>query len=50
MRDIHKQADHLLSLDPQYKPFVDKLHALADEFDDEAIMALLEPHLLAEEM
>ncbi|MCP4935640.1 MAG: response regulator [bacterium] len=50
MDDIHTQADHLLSLDLQYKPFVDKLHALADEFDDEAIMALLEPHLLAEEM
>ncbi len=46
MREIHKQADHLLNLDPQYKPFVDKLHALADEFDDETIMALLEPHLL----
>ncbi|MCP4290022.1 MAG: response regulator [Gammaproteobacteria bacterium] len=48
MSEIHTQADHLLSLDPQYKPFADKLHALANEFDDEAIMALLEPYILEE--
>ncbi|MCP4996224.1 MAG: response regulator, partial [Gammaproteobacteria bacterium] len=45
MSEIHTQADYLLSLDPQYQPFVDKLHALAGEFDDEAIIALLEPPL-----
>ncbi|MCP4993898.1 MAG: response regulator [Gammaproteobacteria bacterium] len=45
MNDIHTQADHLLSLDPQYKPFADKLHTLANGFDDEAIMALLESYL-----
>ncbi len=45
MAEIHEYADQVLSLDHQYKPFVDRLHALADVFDDEAIMDLLEPHL-----
>jgi len=42
MRDIREQARQLEALDEKYRPFSRKLQELAQTFDDEKILALIE--------
>ncbi|WP_437610852.1 AAA family ATPase [Sorangium sp. So ce834] len=45
MRDIRKRADHLITLDERYRPFADRLHRLAQDYQSQAILSLVEEHL-----
>jgi signal transduction histidine kinase/DNA-binding NarL/FixJ family response regulator len=45
MRDIRDYATRLAQLDERYRPFADRLHELAREFQSKAIVALVEQHL-----
>ncbi|MES2352895.1 MAG: substrate-binding domain-containing protein [Pseudomonadota bacterium] len=45
MREIRRQADHLAKLDARYIPFVEKLRQLAEGFQSEAILKMVEQHL-----
>ncbi|MDM8521149.1 ATP-binding protein [Anaerolineales bacterium HSG6] len=42
MKGIKNRATHLLALDEAFKPFADKLHLLADQFEDEALLLFVE--------
>ena len=44
MRAIKVQADHLLTLDPKYRPFAEKLRRLAQAYQSSAILGLIEQH------
>ncbi len=44
MRAIRNQADHILTLDEKYRPFAEKLQALARSFQSSAILRLIEHH------
>jgi CheY-like chemotaxis protein len=46
MSDIQQEANRLKEINPQYTPFANKLLELSQKFDDEAILTLLEPHIL----
>jgi signal transduction histidine kinase/CheY-like chemotaxis protein len=43
--DIQAETQRINTLDPQYLAFTDRVLALVDEFDIDAIAALLEPYL-----
>ncbi|MEM8612948.1 MAG: ATP-binding protein, partial [Cyanobacteria bacterium P01_H01_bin.105] len=43
--DIQAEIKQLERMTPDYKPFVDKLQRLVDEFDDEAIAQLIKPYV-----
>jgi CheY-like chemotaxis protein len=45
MRDIHKRADYLATLDQRYCGFANKLHNLAREYQSQAILGLVEEYL-----
>lgn len=45
MRDIRERADHVSALGEQYVPFADKLRRLAENFEEKAILALMEINL-----
>jgi CheY-like chemotaxis protein len=45
MRDVRKRALHLETLDERYRPFAGKLRQLAEGFQTEAIVELVERHL-----
>jgi two-component system sensor histidine kinase/response regulator len=45
MRHIKQRADHLAALDPQYRPFADKLQQLAAACQSKAILRLVEQYL-----
>ncbi|WP_437944845.1 AAA family ATPase [Sorangium sp. So ce296] len=45
MRDIRKRADYLITLDERYRPFADRLHRLAQDYQSQAILSLVEEHL-----
>jgi len=51
MRSIRECADHMAGLSEEYRPFADRLHALADRFQSRAILDLVtqyrEPHSAA---
>ena len=49
MRDIKRQADHVASLGEAYVPFADKLGRLAENFEEKAILAMVEKHLAGED-
>jgi PAS domain S-box-containing protein len=42
MRDIRERANYLKDLDPRYEPFVRRLQSLAQRYQSEAILALVE--------
>jgi CheY-like chemotaxis protein len=42
MRDIRDRANYLKDLDPRYEPFVRRLQSLAQRYQSEAILALVE--------
>jgi hypothetical protein len=42
MRDIRRQAEHIATLDDKYRPFADKLEALAKSYQSKAILELVE--------
>ncbi|MES2352897.1 MAG: response regulator, partial [Pseudomonadota bacterium] len=44
MREIRRQADHLAKLDKRYIPFAEKLRHLAEGFQSEAILEMIEQH------
>ncbi|MES2352894.1 MAG: substrate-binding domain-containing protein [Pseudomonadota bacterium] len=44
MREIRRQADHLAKLDARYIPFVERLRQLAEEFQSEAILEMIEQY------
>ncbi len=43
--DIRIEVDRLKQISPDYTQFADKLLELVDEFDDEAIVKLVKPHI-----
>ncbi|MCU0541227.1 MAG: ATP-binding protein [Oscillatoriaceae cyanobacterium Prado104] len=43
--DIQAEIQHLNTLDPEYSAFTDRVLALVDEFDIDAIASLIEPYL-----
>ncbi|WP_292698209.1 MULTISPECIES: hybrid sensor histidine kinase/response regulator [unclassified Nostoc] len=45
MADIQQEANRLKQLNPQYAPFANKLLELSQQFDDEAILNLLQPRM-----
>ena len=45
MLKVRKQATQLEELDDKYIPFARQIQKLAKEFDEEQIVALIEPHL-----
>ena len=45
MRDIRQWADHLASLDDQYRSFADKLHHLAKGYQSQAILDMVEEYM-----
>jgi len=45
IRGVRAEAARLAQLAPDYAPWAERVLALADEFDDLAIAALIEPHL-----
>jgi 3-methyladenine DNA glycosylase/8-oxoguanine DNA glycosylase len=45
MREIKARADHLVSLDIQYRPFADKLQQMARAYQSQAILNLIEQYL-----
>ncbi|HVK93547.1 MAG TPA: response regulator, partial [Noviherbaspirillum sp.] len=45
MRSISQHADHLVSLDPRYGPFAEKLRALAKGYQSEAVLELVEQYI-----
>jgi len=45
MRDIRRQAEHIASLDEQYRPFADKLIGFAKSYQSKAILELVETHV-----
>jgi CheY-like chemotaxis protein len=45
MRDIDEWATHIAELNKQYRPFADKLHKLAQDFDSQAILNMVEEHM-----
>lgn len=44
MRAIKAKADHIAALDESYKPFAEKIKALAIAYQSSAILALIEQH------
>ena len=44
MRDIRERATYLTELDVCYVPFADKLRSMAEEFQSEAIVAMIETY------
>ena len=42
MREIRERADQVGQMDAKYKPFTEKLRHLAHDFQDKAILALIE--------
>ena len=42
MRDIQERAAYIATLDQQYRPFADKLRRLADDFEEKAILEMIE--------
>lgn len=48
MRDLRRQAEHLAALNPQYRPFADKLDVLAKNYQSKAILALVKKYIHAE--
>lgn len=49
MRQIKAGADHLASLDIQYRPFADKLQQMALAYQSQAILNLIEQYLVQEQ-
>jgi len=45
MREIRQRADYVAKLDARYIPFTKKLHRLAEEFQSQAILEMIEQHL-----
>ena len=45
MRSIRRHADHIASLDPQFRPFADKLRQLTQTYQSKAILGLIERHM-----
>jgi CheY-like chemotaxis protein len=45
MRSLRERAAHLVRLDSRYRPFGDKLNALAAGYQSKAILALVKQHL-----
>jgi len=45
MSDIQQEANRLKQLDSRYTPFANKLLELSQQFDDEGIVNLLQPHI-----
>ena len=45
MERIHERARYLENLSEQYRPFAQKIHQLADEFDDGQIQSLLKQYM-----
>jgi CheY-like chemotaxis protein len=44
LRRIRDRADHLKEKSPEYEPFANKLHELAQSFQERAILALIEKY------
>ena len=45
MRTLRERAAHLATLDPRFRPFSDRLGALASAYQSKAILALVKQHL-----
>jgi PAS domain S-box-containing protein len=45
MRTIIERADHLIELDPCYRPFAEQLRQLAKRYQSQALLQLVEHHL-----
>jgi signal transduction histidine kinase/ActR/RegA family two-component response regulator len=45
MRDIRQHADHIASLDDQYRAFADRLTTLAKSYQSKAILDMVEMHV-----
>ncbi|KYG07587.1 hypothetical protein BE21_28655 [Sorangium cellulosum] len=45
MRDIRERAAYLITLGERYRPFADRLHRLARDYQSQAILSLVEEHL-----
>ncbi|MDM8527745.1 ATP-binding protein [Anaerolineales bacterium HSG24] len=45
MKGIKAKATHLLERDEAFKPFADKLHLMAEQFEDEALLLFVEKFL-----
>ena len=48
MRGIREHADRIEQLDEQYRPFANRVRALAEEFDDEQILVLIDACMIEE--
>ncbi|WP_008319040.1 hybrid sensor histidine kinase/response regulator [Leptolyngbya sp. PCC 6406] len=48
IQDIQQEAQRLRDLSPDYAPFANQLLDFAQDFDDEAIMRLIQPHIATE--
>ena len=49
MRDIRIRADHIAALDKKYLPFANKLKRLAEDFEEKAILEMVEKYLVEED-
>jgi hypothetical protein len=45
MREIRRQADQLITLDPRYRPFAETLKRLASAYQSQAVVNLINQHL-----
>ncbi|WP_433975752.1 ATP-binding protein [Tunturiibacter lichenicola] len=50
MRAIREKVDHLAALDPQYRPFADKITQLALGYQSKALLRLVEKHALQKQL
>jgi PAS domain S-box-containing protein len=48
MRDIHRHADHLVTLNKRYEPFAAHLRQLAMSYESQALLSLIERYLDSE--
>jgi hypothetical protein len=50
MRAIREKVDHLAALNPQYRPFADKITQLALGYQSKALLRLVEKHALQKQL
>jgi signal transduction histidine kinase/DNA-binding NarL/FixJ family response regulator len=50
MRAIREQAERLAALDPQYRPFADRITQLAKGYQSKAVLRLVEKHAVQEQV
>ena len=50
MRSIREHADRLAALDPQYRPFADRMRQLAQSYQSKTLLSLVEKYTRQEQV